>query len=102
MLKEKLHPSRFPGMSNRMAYLLSGILDEQWVTHPDAGPCEQIYITSDGYVLAGDGNLFIGSVGDFERNIQDLLTAAGLADDERQEFQIRYTARVTDFRNIGM
>lgn len=86
LLKRKLHPDRFVGMSNRMVALIGYFLGE-WYTDPRiTGLC----VTADGMVLAKhDGGLgydwFIGSYDDLERNWLGLinLEPVGLTDAER-------------------
>jgi hypothetical protein len=98
-LAEKLHPRRFPNMSGKMAAVVGYILGEEW-----SEPCiVELVITSDGWLLARDAghvgfDRFIGAAIDLERNWNDLLSAAGLTGDERQEAGERYRRAVRDCR----
>jgi hypothetical protein len=101
-LIDKLHPSRFTGMSGRMTAIVGYILGETW-TKPSI---VELHITSDGHVLAGNKgdcgcNDYIGLATDLERNWLALLAAAGLTDDEQAEAKQRYRQAVTDHRPIG-
>ena len=98
-LTRKLHPSRFPHMSNKMAAIVAYILDEQW-TSPRI---TEMAITSDGQVLtAMDGevglNHIIGGAKDLDRNIEDLLDAAELSNEEKADWIVLYHIRVVDWR----
>jgi len=91
-LVEKLHPKRFTDMSPKMAAIVGCILGESWTT-PGV---TDLSITSDGCVVCFES--FIGSVEDFDRNIENLLVAADLTNEERKEFDTHYNNRVTDWR----
>ena len=98
-LAAKLHPSRFPNMSGKMAAIVGHVLGEQW-TDPEIA---ELHITSDGAVLARhDGdcgcNDFIGDVADLECNIHNLLAVAGLGEREKYRFMILYHSRIVDWR----
>lgn len=86
-LIEKLRPDRFTAMSGKMAAVVGYILDERF-TDP---AISELVVTSDGFVLAQSegevgANDLIGSEADLNRNLLDLITAAGLSDDEAREF----------------
>lgn len=101
-LVEKLHPRRFTGMSPRMAFLVGGILGQRWATCPRHRTSSgNLSITSDGYLLACEGNCFIGSVEDWERNLTELLQVADLTTEERAEWEALYASKVTDWRAGG-
>jgi urease accessory protein UreF len=87
-------------MSGKMAAIVGYILGEHW-TEPEVA---ELVITSDGLVLArerGDCgcNTIIGSAQDLERNVSNLLYAATLTPEERQQWEALYRLRVTDWRN---
>ena len=89
-----LHPRRFPGMSGRMAAVVGYILGRRWSTPRIA----ELVVTSDGWVLARNAghvgfNTIIGTAADLERNWNNLLRAAGLTGEERQEADERYRQR---------
>lgn len=86
-LVEKLRPDRFTAMSGKMAAIVGYILDE-----PFADPAiHELVVTSDGYVLVQSeghvgANDLIGEEHDLNRNLLTLIEAAGLSDEEIQEF----------------
>jgi hypothetical protein len=99
MITDKLHPRRFPRMSDRMAAVTGYILGRRW-TRPRIA---ELVITSDGWVLARDEgqvtcNVIVGTAADLERNWRNLLHAAGLTGEERQEADRRYREAVRDYR----
>jgi hypothetical protein len=82
-----------------MAAVVGYILDTEW-TEPTIA---ELVITSDGFVLARNtGHIgfdtFIGSAADLEHNWNNLLNAAELTDDERQDADHRYRRAVRDYR----
>jgi hypothetical protein len=86
-LVAKLRPERFSAMSGKMAAIVGYILDERF-TDP---PIHELVVTSDGFVLAereGEvgANDFIGTEADLNRNLLELISAAGLTDGEIQAF----------------
>lgn len=86
-LVAKLRPDRFTAMSGKMAAVVGYILDERF---SDPSISEMV-VTSDGFVLAqqeGDvgANDMLGTEVDLNRNLLDLIGAAGLTDDETREF----------------
>jgi hypothetical protein len=86
-LVTKLRPDRFTAMSGRMAAVVGYILDERF-SDPSIS---ELVVTSDGFVLAqqeGDvgANDMLGTEVDLNRNLLDLIAAAGLSDDETREF----------------
>ena len=98
-LAQKLHPGRFPGMSPKMAAIVSYVLGEGEWTDP---AIQEMAIASDGGVLAGHVgdvglNDFIGSAEDLERNVRNLLDVAGLTDEERAEWD-RIYGKIIDWR----
>ena len=95
MLPNKLHPSRFPGMSAKMIAVVGCILGEDW-TEPTIA---ELVITSDGFVLARNAghvgfNAFIGSATDLQRNWDNLLNVAGLTGEEQREANYRFQEAV--------
>jgi hypothetical protein len=86
-LVAKLRPDRFTAMSGRMAAIVGYILDE-----PFSDPAiSELVVTSDGFVLAqteGEvgANEMIGTEADLNRNLLDLIEAAGLSEEETSEF----------------
>lgn len=97
-LQSKLHPDRFPDMSKKTGYFLSGILGTNWITNPRWGECGHLFITSTGMVLACDKRLFIGEISGFENDIDRLLSDADLSEEERNEWNTLYANGVTDQR----
>ena len=98
-LTAKLHPKRFPGMSGRMAAVVGYILGEHW----SKPRIVELVITSDGWVLARNrGHIgfdaIIGRVADLERNWNNLMHAAGLTNEERQEAGQRFRRAVRSYR----
>ncbi len=90
-LIQKLHPTRFIGMSGKMAAIVGRILGQHWTSPAIA----ELVVTSDGHLLArneGDCgfNNYIGIATDLEANWKRLLVAAGLTDAERQEAEAAY------------
>ena len=86
-LAEKLRPERFTAMSGKMAAIVAYILGTRW-TEP---AISELVVTSDGFVLAQreddiGANEIIGEERDLNRNLLDLVHAAGLTDDEIAEF----------------
>ena len=96
----KLHPGRFSAMSPMMAALVGAVTGEAY-TDP---ALRHLHVTSDGFVLAeaeGDlgANHSIGTWEDWDRNWRNLLSAAGLTDDERQRAEAARAAVTTDWRS---
>ena len=86
-LVAKLRPDRFTAMSGKMAAIVGYILGEQF-SEP---AISELVVTSDGFVLAqAEGevgaNDMLGTEADLNRNLLDLITAAGLTDEEIREF----------------
>jgi hypothetical protein len=85
-LVKKLHPSRFTGMSGKMAAIVAYIIGERW-TSP---VIVELVATSDGHLLAcheGDCgcNHYLGTVDNLKSNWARLLEVADLTPEERQE-----------------
>jgi hypothetical protein len=93
-LADKLRPDRFTEMSGRTAANVGYVLDEAW-TQP---AIVALSVTSDGFVTT-DAE-FLGEAADLDRNLLNLLVAAGLTDDERADFERRYRKRVDDWRPV--
>ena len=75
----KLRPDRFTAMSGKMAAIVGYILDERF-SEP---AISELVVTSDGFVLAqAEGevgaNEMLGSEVDLNRNLLELIAAAGL------------------------
>jgi hypothetical protein len=86
-LVTKLRPDRFTAMSGKMAAVVGYILDERF-SDPSIS---ELVVTSDGFVLAqheGEvgANEMLGTEVDLNRNLLDLIAAAGLNDEETREF----------------
>jgi hypothetical protein len=99
MITDKLHPRRFPRMSGRMAAVTGYILGRRW-TRPRIA---ELVVTSDGWLLARDEgqvtcNVIVGTAADLERNWENLLRAAGLTGEERQEADRRCRRAIRDYR----
>ena len=82
-----------------MAAVVGYILGEEWT----APSIVELVITSDGWVLARNTghvefDIIVGTAADMERNWGNLLLAAGLTDEERQEAGERYRQAVRDCR----
>jgi len=87
-------------MSPMMAALVGAVTGEAY-TDP---ALRHLHVTSDGFVLAeaeGDlgANHSIGTWEDWDRNWRNLLSAAGLTDDERQRAEAARAAVTTDWRS---
>jgi hypothetical protein len=93
-LAAKLHPDRFTAMSGRMAAIVAYILGESW-SQPEI---VALSVTSDGFVTTEAE--FFGAAADLDRNLLNLLIAAGLTNEERAEFERRYRERVDDWRPV--
>ena len=86
-LVAKLRPDRFTAMSGKTAAIFGYILDERF-SEP---AISELVVTSDGSVRAqGEGevgaNEMLGTEVDLNRNLLDLIAAAGLTDEEIHEF----------------
>lgn len=93
-LTRKLHPSRYPGMSPKMAALVGFLVEDQF-TQPDIA---EVQVTSDGYAMgrASDDcgcNQFLGNFGEVRDNFARLRDVAGLTPDESQEFNSQFARR---------
>ena len=99
-LVTKLRPDRFTAMSGRMAAIVGYILDE-----PFSEPAiTEVVVTSDGFVLVqteGEvgANEMIGTEVDLNRNLLDLVEAAGLTEDEIREFGRLQRRRIRRYRS---
>ena len=93
-LSEKLRPDQFSDMSGKMAAIIGYVLGEAW-TDPEI---TALSVTSDGFVTTPSE--FIGEPADLDRNILNLLVAAGLSAEERAEFERLYRDRVDDWRPV--
>ena len=97
-LAAKLRPERFAEMSGKMAAIVGYILDEPFSEPAISG----LVITADGFVLAeregqtGD-NEMLGTEVELNRNLLDLVAAAGLTDDEVAEFGRLQRERITRY-----
>lgn len=92
-LNTKLNPSRFPGMSTKMAAFVGYILNQEF-TKPQL---LDLSITSDGYLTDPIGG-FLGDASDLERNWRNLLDCAGLTSKEKSEAHRLYYVRIKDWR----
>ena len=89
-LREKIHPSRFPGMSPMMAAIVGMVVGEEYATPA----LVSIRLTPDGHALGrqrGDTgfNAFLGSADDLAANWFNLIKAADLEPDEVQLLSLR-------------
>ena len=97
-LAAKLRPDRFTAMSGKMAAIVGYIVGERF-----SDPAiSELVVTSDGFVLAqheGEvgANDLLGSEVDLNRNLLDLISAAGLSDEEIREFGRLQRERVTRY-----
>jgi hypothetical protein len=97
-LAAKLRPDRFSAMSGKMAAIVGYILDEQF-----SDPAiSELVVTSDGFVMAErEGEVgadeMIGREVDLNRNLLDLITAAGLTEEEIREFGRLQRERITRY-----
>jgi hypothetical protein len=82
-LKDLLHPRRFTEMSPKMAFIVGAIIGEDWAKGPrgETSPGSHFSITSDGFVICG--NMFIGAVDEFDKNLEQLEQAAKLNEEQR-------------------
>jgi hypothetical protein len=102
VLVSKLKPDRFTAMSAKMAAVVGYILDERF-----SDPAiSELVVTSDGFVLAqAEGevgaNEMIGTEADLNRNLLDLIMAAGLTGEEVEEFGRRQRDRIRRYRSPG-
>ncbi len=94
-LAQKLHPDRFPRMSDLMAAIVGFVIDKRFTKNAIA----EIIVTSDGFLLArAEGevgaNYFIGTHADLTRDWNALLVAAGLTTPEWIEAAALFAAKV--------
>jgi hypothetical protein len=64
----------------------------------DGAAVQMLSVTSDGFVTT-DAE-FLGEAADLDRNVLNLLIAAGVTAEERAEFERRYRERVDDWRPV--
>ena len=87
----KFHPRRAPQMSGLMVALLEYLLDQERTTTSESGRglghIVSLATTSDGILLANNGNEHIGPLSDFQRNLDSWLDATGATADERATWQ---------------
>lgn len=91
-LREILHPSRFTGMSGKMAAILGYILGVKW-TEPEI---TELSITSDGFLVTTSH--FLGTASDLETNIRNLFEVVDLSPEHREVFNELFRDKVSDFR----
>lgn len=94
-LKEKLHPSRFDGISTKMMAIVGYIVGEKY-TWPHI---EEMVITEDDMVLAREScdfgyNAFIGAGSDLDRNWRNLIGVAGLTPEEEKLAMSLYRRKI--------
>ncbi len=84
-LVKKLHPSRFPGMSSKMAAIVGYFIGEVYTNPAIVG----LYVTVDGHCLAqSEGevgyNVYVGVFAEVERNWRELvgISEVGLSEEE--------------------
>jgi hypothetical protein len=95
-LCDNLHPHRITGSSDKMYWIMSVILGQEWITRQ--GSYDQFSITSDGYVI--DNDFFLGSADEFERNVRGYVEVAELTPAQTKYFWKLYDMKVTDWREI--
>ncbi len=97
-LKQRLHPKRFTNMSPKMAFIVGAILGENWASgnRGEQSKDTKFCITSDGFVVSE--TIFIGSVDDFEDNLERLEQVAKLNEEQRQMFAKLRALAITDYR----
>ena len=103
-LRREFHPNRFSDMSPKMAFLVGGILGEDWARCPNHSEVinpGHLSITSDGYLLSCHGQCFIGSATDWDRNLANLLKLVTMTEGEREAWDTLYNSKVTDWRQGG-
>lgn len=82
----KLHPNRFPGMSDKMAAIVGFFMGKEYTTPA----IERLCVTMDGCCLAqqaGDVgfSIFLGQYSEVERNWRDLVTIPEVGLTEQEE-----------------
>ena len=102
-LVAKLRPDRFTAMSGKMAAIVGYILDERF-SEP---AISELVVTSDGFVLAqteGEvgANEMLGTEVDLNRNLLDLIAAAGLTAEEIHEFGRLQRKHIRRYRSRTM
>lgn len=95
MLKTKLYPGRFPGMSNKMAAFVAYILGEKyttpWIEHILASEKENSVLVH----ASGDiGYNQFDALSDLRDNWNRLLSVAGLTEDEMRVAKTLFKERV--------
>src|SRR3954453_15969261 len=95
VLKKKLNPSRFPGMSPLMAAVVGYVLGESY-TDPEiaeitVSEAENLAYFRKARAVGFDG---LQSLVDLPENWNRLMDAAGLAPDERKQAVELFRARV--------
>lgn len=89
----KLHPNRVVGASDKMYFIISTIVGQEWVTNDES--YGQFSITTDGSVW---DSFFISDAGSFERNVWGYVDVADLTPKQREYFEYLYRNRVHDWR----
>jgi hypothetical protein len=93
----KLDPARVK-TSSRFTALLAYLLEEHW-TSPEL---DGLKVTSDGSVLNGDGNTFLGRVEDLERNLRGVAKSGGLTAAETRWLLGQVAVRASDERRVDL
>jgi len=101
-LVAKLRPDRFTAMSGKMAAIVGYILDERLASRRS----RSWSFTSDGFVLAqkeGEvgANEIVGTEVDLNRNLLDLIAAAGLTTEEIEAFGRLQREHIRRYRRRG-
>lgn len=90
----KLHPNRIVGSSDKMYFIMSTILGQEWITRDSSyGSFE---VQSDGGVI--DNDLYVGNYESFIANIKGYIAAAELTDKQEAYFWQLFYMRVHDWR----
>ena len=92
-LVKMLHPNRVLKSSDKMYYIISTILGQEWVTSPYG--IGIFSITVDGTVW---DTAFLAGADSFVANIEGYIKAAGLTKPQENYFWELYDMRVVDWR----
>lgn len=93
-LCSKLHPNRIVGSSDKMYFIISTIVGQEWVTSDSS--YGHFSITSDGFVV--DNNTILGTANEFIGNVKGYIAVAELTDKQEAYFWELYNIRVHDWR----
>ena len=102
---ERINP-RYLGFSPKMVAIVGAIIGHDYgVRDRKGGRLTSLSITSDGFVTASStasdgGGAFIGSADDLDRNLEQFVMVLhdDVSDEDAEEFERIYKARVYDYR----